>query len=70
MRNGLLLACLVFVGCQSFQSYESRRTQVADDPIYSIPEQRARARALYPYPDDELGPRSGREPAELLYPRR
>jgi len=70
MRQLLLVACLVFVGCQSFQSGESRRAQVADDPMFSTAEQRARARSFYAYPnDDELGPRSGQEPKLLWYPR-
>lgn len=70
MRLHLWMICLTLAGCQSFQSGDFRRAQVADDPMFSTAEQRVRARSFFAFPnDDELGPRSGQEPRRLWYPR-
>ncbi len=72
MRRLLLISLMCLAGCQSLVTpLEPRRPERADDPLLTPAEQQRRARALYAYPDDELGPRSGVErqnPIKPSYP--
>jgi hypothetical protein len=68
MRTLLLLGCVVLAGCQSFSPVGAHRNERADDPLLTTAEQRRKARSLYVYPDEELGPRSGAADRTLLRP--
>lgn len=68
MRSYLLLLPLLVMGlcslgCQStITPFEARRYDQADHPMYSLDEQRVRARSQYAYPDSV-----GTLPGQSLY---
>jgi hypothetical protein len=67
----LLLGCLLCfaIGCKSMRQPLGPRTiERADDPLLSPYEQHRKVRYLYPYPDPELGPKSGSREKDLFGP--
>jgi hypothetical protein len=53
MRRLMVLGVLLLAGCQSVRGpLQPREPQRADDPRYSIPEQKRRARDQYALPQE------------------
>ena len=59
MRTLLLIALLGLAGCQTAAGpLAPRRPERADDPLLCTAEQKRKARYLFAFPDEELGPQS------------
>jgi hypothetical protein len=65
----MMVGLLLLAGCQSMSSpWRPAQREPVDDPLLSTAEQRRKSRYLSPFPDDELGPRSGSAERAVLAP--
>jgi len=69
MRRFCVIGILLLAGCQGVSGPFARGPQRVDDPLLSIPEQKAQSRQYLALPDEShtVGPRTGVLPPDGPY---